>query len=357
LNPVTVQVTSTADATKSATAQITVINHVLVSVLPSSVTLAPLAVEGFTAAVLGTDNQNVVWQIQGTGCVGASVCGSITPSGAYTAPAAAPVPDALQVLAISADDVSQSAFANVSVSTGANILTLHPASVYAGGADGFTLRVDGTGFFATNPGPGSALLIAGSSRTTSCNSASECAAPVTPADVASAGSVNVQIQNPDRSVSNVVSLIVVTPGSVDDVISLTGGVPAATGKDIIVVEPTTAGLDLGGSLDLNVAALGTFLTASNTCNLAGNPIAVQRPASGATAVDVCIFSQSGFDTSMAYSVSGPGDVTVISKQPAGLGIIHLTLQIPANAAPGARTIFIQNRNLDKTAASGVLEIE
>jgi hypothetical protein len=48
---------------------------------------------------------------------------------------------------------------------------------------------------------------------------------------------------------------------------------------------------------------------------------------------------------------------VISKQPAGLGIIHLTLQIPATTAPGARTLFIQNTNLDKTAASGALEVE
>ena len=42
-------------------------------------------------------------------------------------------------------------------------------------------------------------------------------------------------------------------------------------------------------------------------------------------------------------------------QPAGLGIIHLTLQAPSTAAPGARTLFIQNANLDRTTASGVLE--
>jgi hypothetical protein len=60
---------------------------------------------------------------------------------------------------------------------------------------------------------------------------------------------------------------------------------------------------------------------------------------------------------MTYSISGPGDVAVISKQPAGLGIIHLALQVPAGADPGARTLFIQNTNLDKTAASGALEVE
>jgi hypothetical protein len=60
---------------------------------------------------------------------------------------------------------------------------------------------------------------------------------------------------------------------------------------------------------------------------------------------------------MIYTVSGPGDVTVAAKQPAGLGIIHLTLQIPASALPGARTLFIQSANLDETAASGTLVVQ
>ena len=142
-----------------------------------------------------------------------------------------------------------------------------------------------------------------------------------------------------------------------EVIALTSGVPAATGKDIAVVDPTTAGVSVpGNDLDLNVAALGQFNTANNSCTLGGSAIPLQRPTSNTSTADICVFSQSGFDTSMGYTVSGPGDVAVISKQPAGLGVIHLTLQIPANAAPEARTLFIQNTNLDKTAASGVLEV-
>jgi hypothetical protein len=50
-------------------------------------------------------------------------------------------------------------------------------------------------------------------------------------------------------------------------------------------------------------------------------------------------------------------VSVISAQPVGLGIIELTLQIPATAAPGARTLFIQDPNLDEASASGVLEVQ
>ena len=356
-NPVSATAVSAADSTKSASAQITVINHVLVSVQPVSVTLAPLAVQGFAASVLGTSNQNVVWEVQGAACSTAGICGTITPTGTYTAPSAAPSPDAIQVVAVSSDDTSQPGVANVTISTGANILALHPSSVYAGAAQGFTLRVEGSGFAASSPGPGSVLLIGSAARITTCSSALECTAPVTAADVSSAGSVSVQIQNPNGTKSNAVALIIASPNISDDVIALTSSSPAAIGKDIVVVDPTTAGVSVpGNDLDLSVAALGTFNAANYSCALGGNAIPLQRPASGTSTADICIFSKSGFDTSMTYSVSGPGDVAVIAKQPAGFGIIHLTLQIPANASTGARTLFIQNTNLDKTAASGVLEV-
>jgi hypothetical protein len=356
-NPVSATAVSAADSTKSASAQITVINHLLVSVQPGSVTLVPLAVQSFAASVLGTSNQNVVWQVQGAACSTAGICGTINPSGTYTAPGAAPAPDAIQVVAISSDDTSQSGTANVTISTGANILALHPSGVYAGAIQGFTLRVDGSGFAASSPGPGSAMLIGGTARITTCPSALECTAPVTAADVAVAGSLSIQMQNPNGTKSNVAALIVAAPNVSDEIIALSSSTPAATGKDIVVVDPTTAGVSVpGNDLDLNVAALGQFITVSNTCTLGGSAIPLQRPASGTSTADICLFSQSGLDTSMTYIVSGPGDVAVIAKQPAGLGIIHLTLQVPASAAPGARTLFIQNTNFDKTAASGVLEV-
>ena len=239
-NPVTVRATSLADTTRSATAQITVINHDVVTVLPSTVTLAPLAVQQFSANVLGASNQSVVWQIQGTACSLAGACGAIDANGAYTAPGSAPSPASLTIVAISNDDPSQSGFANLTIATGANIQALHPASVYAGAANGFTLRVDGGNFTASTPGPGSVLLIAGTARTTTCISVTECAAPVTAADVSTAGNLSVQVRNPDNTTSNSVSLIITAPNTSDEIISLTSAAPSATTKDIIVVEPTTA---------------------------------------------------------------------------------------------------------------------
>ena len=191
-----------------------------------------------------------------------------------------------------------------------------------------------------------------------CGSPNTCTAPVSSADVTQAGSIAIQIQNPDATNSNTVQLVVVLPNSSEDVISLTSSAPNANAKDITVVEPTTAELDSDSSnLDMEVAAIGAYVTSTNTCYLAGNPIPVTRPANGTAAADICLFSQAGFDTSMSCTISGPGDISVISKQPAGLGIIRLTLQIPATAAPGARTLFVQNANLDRTAASGVLQIQ
>src|SRR5208282_5891042 len=357
-NPVGIEATSAADAAITATSQVTVINHALVSVQPESITLAPLSVEGFTATVLGTSNQSVVWQVQGTACANAGVCGSIDANGNYTAPGSAPSPDALQVVAVSSDDPTQSGVANVTISTGSNILTLLPASVYAGAADGFTLLVEGSGFTASSPGPGSTLLVAGTARTTICLTSTACSAPVTAADVSVAGNVSVQIQNPGGTESNAVSLVVAPPNASNDVIALSSASPSATGMDIVVVDPTTAGVSAqGNDVDLNVAALGLFSVASNSCSLAGNPVPLLRPASGSATFNLCVFSESGLDTSMTYTVSGPGDVTVLASQPAGLGIIELTLQVPASALPGARTLLIQNTNLDETAASGALVIQ
>ena len=356
-NPVTVRATSAADSTRSAASQITVINHVVVTVQPGSVTLAPLAVQGFAATVIGAGDQTVVWQVQGTACAGSSGCGAINPSGTYTAPGAAPSPDSIQIVAISSDDISQSGSANVAITTGANILALHPASVYAGGADGFTLRVNGSGFAATNPGPGSTVLIVGSLRTANCVSNVECTVPITAADVASVGNVTVQVRNPDGTSSNGVSLVVAAPNISDAVISLTSGAPGVTAQDIVVVEPTTAGVSFpNDDVDLNLAALGAFSTTTNSCTLGGNPVALQRPPSGTANADLCLFSESGLDSSMTFAVSGPGDITVIGKQPIGLGIVRITLQVPSSALPGLRTIFVQNTNLDKAAASGALEV-
>jgi hypothetical protein len=369
---VTLTATSAADPCKQNSA-----NVLLTSDFTMQLSAPATGQPGVTAALVATmtpvpgshPSSSLSRSLSGTGCRG-SACGilaatttpsaggnSIAETANYTAPVTVPQPDTVSVTATRQADPTKKAQANITISSGANILSLHPASIYAGGADGFTVSVDGSGFAPSQPRPGSALQIGGTARVTICDSANSCTAPVSSTDVALAGNLSVQIVNPDAGKSNAGGLVIVASGNGEDVAPLTSSSPAATGKDITVIEPTSAGLDItDANLDLEVATIGLFTTSTNTCTLAGNPIPLVRPSSGTVAANICLFSEAGFDTSMSYTASGSGDVAVIAKQPAGLGIIHLTLQIPASAAPGARTLFIENANLDRTAASGTLEI-
>ena len=63
------------------------------------------------------------------------------------------------------------------------------------------------------------------------------------------------VAKPDGSFSNLVTLVVVPPNVGDDAFALTNSAPDATGKDVVVVEPITAGVSLSGDfVDLNIAA-------------------------------------------------------------------------------------------------------
>lgn len=358
-NPVTILATSQADSSQFASMPVTVLAHLVVGVSPPSVTVAPNTTQQFSATVQGTANQNVIWQLQGTGCSGTGApCGVINANGVYAAPLFAPSPNTLLVVAISVEDTEQRGFSQVTVSTGANIMKLLPASVFAGATGGFTLRVQGSGFVATVPGPGSAIEVGGVSRSTNCLSTGDCTTTLSAADVSSAGNLPVQVRNPSGTPSNQVMLVALQPVIGSDVIALTPAAPSATGKDITTVEPSTAGTSAAGTnVDLSVAAMGVFSISTSSCSLGGNPLPLARPASGLRTHDLCLFSMSGLEAGMDYTISGPGDVAVIGKQPVGLGIIHLTLQISSSATPGPRTIFIENSNKDKAAASGALEVK
>jgi hypothetical protein len=129
--------------------------------------------------------------------------------------------------------------------------------------------------------------------------------------------------------------------------------------DIVVVEPSTAGSTLPQSnVTLAIQAIGVFSAATNTCALGASPVILPRPSTGTATIDICAFSVSGLDPSFTYSISGPAaaDVTIAAKQPLGLGIVDLTLLVPATAQVGARTLFIENPNKDKAAATGALEV-
>jgi hypothetical protein len=172
--------------------------------------------------------------------------------------------------------------------------------------------------------------------------------------------LNVQIQNPDETFSNIVSFVVVQDVPATDVIPLTPTAPTASGKNIIVVDPSAAGSPAAQpNVVLTIVAMGLFSVASNTCTLGGAPVVLTRPASGTSVMDICVFSVSGLDPSMTYTITGPSapDITVVGAQPLGLGIIDLTLSIPSSAVAGTRSLFVQNPNKDKAAATGALVVK
>jgi hypothetical protein len=355
-DPVTITATSQADNTKSAKASVTILPHVVVSVQPGSITIASTGRMRFAASVTGTADQQVIWSVTGAPCGNAVVCGSIDSTGLYTAPSS---PIVVEVVATSSEDTIQLGSAIVTISNGPGIFSLSPTSSYAGSPGGFTLLVSGNNFSPSAPGPGSTILVAGSPRTTSCESGTQCITSLNASDLQSAGNFPVQLENPDGLLSNMQTFVVLDPGSGTMQIPLTPSAPSSAGNDIVVVELTTnGGSGAAGNVSLNIAAIGPYSAATSSCSLGGSPVIVQRPATGAGIADLCVFSVSALDPSFSFTISGPAtpDITVINREPLGLGMLHLTLQVSATAAAGPRTLFVENPEKDKAAATGAIEV-
>ncbi|MFN0110138.1 MAG: DUF1800 family protein [Blastocatellia bacterium] len=113
---VIVRAVSQADSTKSGSTSVTVTaaaNPIAVTVTPTSASLAVNATQQFSAAVTGTANTAVTWQVNNvTG--GNATVGAITSAGLYIAPAAVPV-GTITVTAVSQADGTKKANASVSI--------------------------------------------------------------------------------------------------------------------------------------------------------------------------------------------------------------------------------------------------
>ena len=140
---VTVTATSVADATKSSSATATIIQKFAVTISPASLQLAIGASQQFTAKVTGTTIAGVTWSVTGAGCAG-SACGTITSSGFYTAPDAAPSPAQVTVKATSVADGQTSAAATVTIVVPVNV-SISPTStiVSVGNTQQFRAVVSG----------------------------------------------------------------------------------------------------------------------------------------------------------------------------------------------------------------------
>jgi len=218
-------------------------NSVVISVSPSSATVAEGATQQFTATVTGASNSAVTWKVTGAGCNGAA-CGTISGSGLYTPPANAPSPATVLVTVTSVADPTKSASASVSVvAAAAVLLSISPtnASVPTAGTETFTATVSGT----TNTAVTWTLAGAGCSGS-SCGSLGTSAsaavylapnvAPIPP----SLSVVATSIADPSKSASSAVTIVPVVA---------------------VTVTPANASLVTGATQQFNASVTGTSNTA------------------------------------------------------------------------------------------------
>jgi hypothetical protein len=369
-NPVTVTATSVADAAKNGVALISVsggATSVAITISPVYSFLPPsigtASTQQFFAAVTGTTNSAVTWSVQsgvpGQGCSG-TACGSINAAGLYTSPTAAPSPNAVSVIATSQADASKTATATIVITSGPTIEIILPSSVFAGAVESFPLAVQGSGFVAGSGSAASAILINGTPRGTTCATADSCATGLNPADLATAATLTIQVQNPgpNGALSNPVPFVIVPFDVSVGTLSLTSAQPTAAQIVLVVPEPTTA----AESAPINVDTIG-LLTGGNNCGIQGSPLTVTRPVSGSAVVSLCVHGN-GLDPTFVYSFTGAGgapdgsDIGVTASSITGLfpNMIELDLQISSATLPGVRTLFITTLNNDRAAATGMLEV-
>lgn len=115
-NPRTVRITATSqvDWTKSASADITITDQVVVTINPSSAGLFTSTQQQFMATVTGSANTAVNWTVNGV-AGGNNVSGKIDTAGLYTAPALVPNPPTVNITATSQASPASSASAAVTI--------------------------------------------------------------------------------------------------------------------------------------------------------------------------------------------------------------------------------------------------
>ncbi|MGH9729553.1 MAG: hypothetical protein ACRD4V_13325 [Candidatus Acidiferrales bacterium] len=364
-NTVTLTATSQAVPAQSGSARITITPAVQpgLSIAPFYAFLAPSQQFRFIANATGVSNTAVTWAtapaVPGQGCPGAS-CGFIDNAGNYIAPAVAPSPNAISITATSVANPSLAATATVALTSAPVIETILPSSIAAGPQNGFLLAVQGLNFVASTSSGTSQLLVNNSPRTTNCPTPSRCTITLQPSDVAAAGSLTIEVQNPGTppTLSNPVPFAILPPASFPGVIALSGAATSVFGNDILVPEETTAGATTS---PVSVEFVGMVTPDGSTCTIQASALVVTRPASGSATVNICV--QGTFlDPTFTYTFSSPqsgGDIGISTASMASLfpNLVELTLTLSNQTAPGVRSLFITTPNGDVAVATGILEVK
>lgn len=349
---VLVEAVSQADPSKRGAAVVTIVAEITVAVTPASASVAPGETQQFTALVTGALDGTVTWSVSGAGCSGAA-CGTVSATGLYTAPAVAPAPNTVTVRATSVEDPARSGSATVTILAGVVLRTLRPSSLTAGAEGDVVLRVLGSGFAPGSGGSGATIVFAGTDRATNCPSANECTATLTADDFAFAGERSVAVRNPDGALSGAVSFLVVPVEATEDAVLLSAANPVATGKDVAVTDASVLG---SGGQALNVQFLGVF--SAGTCTAGVVAVTLERPPAGEALRELCITGP-GITAQSRFRLSGPepNDLEIADVDGSLGSVVRLVIRVPGTAAPGARTLLIENRSKDRTAVLGGIEVK
>ena len=273
---VSVTATSAADPTKSATASITIVPPVAVTIAPATSQVVTGGHQQFTATVTGTTNTAVSWSVAGSGCTGAT-CGTISTSGLYTAPSSAPTPNQVKVTAISVADSTKSGSATVSINETISV-SIEPVAVQVviGSSKQFSATVSGT----TNTAVSWSVAGIGCSGA-ACGSVTSSGLYFAPPAVPNPAQVSV------------------TATSVADATKSSTATVAIIPPIVVSLSPLTATITVGGQQQFIASVTGTANT-NITWSLSG---------SGCSGTSCGVVSSAGLYTAPA-SVPAPAQVTV-----------------------------------------------
>jgi hypothetical protein len=194
---------------------------VSVTVTPNPADVRLGDTQTFTAAVAGTPNQNVTWQVNGT-AGGSASTGTISAAGLYTPPASFPNPNSVTVQAVNAADSTAKGASNVTLWNPIPILsTVNPSSFSTGA---FTLNLVGEKFVN-----GATVSFGGTNLATTFVSSTQLTAT---GNASSSGMVGVTVTNPNPGSSS--------SGTVDVQVGSGGPPPSAC-----------SGMSLGQGASLN----------------------------------------------------------------------------------------------------------
>jgi hypothetical protein len=306
---VIVTATSVADSTKSASATVTILPPVAVSISPTGAQVVAGKTQQFTATVINTTNTAVTWSLRGAGCSG-SACGTISPSGLYTAPGTVPDPAQVTVTVTSLADSTKSASATVTILPPV-VLSISPttAQVVAGQTQQFTATVINT----TNTAVTWSLSGAGCSGS-GCGTISTSGLYTAPGTVPNPALVNVvATSTADNTKSASATVTVLAPVAV-------------------TISPTTTQVVTGNTQQFTATVTGTTNTAV-TWSLNG---------AGCSGAGCGTISSSGLYTAPA-AVPSPAQVSVKAKSIAdstksSTAVVTILHSIVVGVSPGSAQV-------------------